>query len=161
QVNTLAGVTQKLSQTVDSVKGQNDSSSKDLRTILTNINTAVGDLQESMSSVRDRINTLNQQVTAMKTTAQPLPGPNDLWKDAIPDNVSGSYDLVVNDVQDFLSKYPNDPRAPDAHVLLADALANLKKYDQALVEYDTVLQKYPDSDKSRAALLKKGIVLAE
>jgi tol-pal system protein YbgF len=161
QVNTLAGVTQKLSQTVDGVKSQGDSGSKEMRTILTSINSAIGDLQESMSSVRAQVNSFGQQMSSMKTTAQPLAGPNELWRDANLDNVSGSYDLVVNDVQDFLSKFPNDPRAADAHLLLADAYVNLKKFDQALQEYDIVLQKFPDGDKSRAALLKKGVALAE
>lgn len=162
QINTVAGATQKLNQSLDGVKGQNDSSSKTMQTILSNLNTAINDLQESMSSVRAQVNSLSQQMTAMKTTtAQPLDSPNDLWKTANLDNLSGSYDLVVADVQDFLSKYPNDSRAPDAHLLLADALANLKKFDQALQEYDIVLQKFPDSDKTRAALLKKGYALAE
>jgi tol-pal system protein YbgF len=162
QVNTLAGATQKLGQSLDGVKGTSDTSTKELRTILTNLNSAIGDLQESMSSVRSQMNSLSQQVTAMKSNnSQPLEGPNEMWRSAILDNVSGSYDLVVADVQDFLSKFPNDSRAPEAHLLLADALANLKKFDQALPEYDIVLQKFPDSDKSRAALLKKGYALAE
>jgi tol-pal system protein YbgF len=163
QINTVAGATQKLNQSLDGVKGQNDTSSKTMQQILTNLNSAISDLQESMSSVRAQVNSLSQQMTAMKSASQqqPLEGPNELWRTATLDSVSGSYDLVVADVQDFLSKYPNDTRAPDAHLLLADALANLKKFDQALQEYDIVLQKFPDSDKTRAALLKKGYALAE
>jgi tol-pal system protein YbgF len=161
QVNTMAGGLQKITQSVDGVKAQNDSNVKEMRTILTNLNTTVGELQEGLSSVRAQINSVSQQVTSMKTTSEPLAGPNDLWKNAMVESYSGLYDLALADFQEFLSKYPNDPRAAEAHLRMGEALQNEKKYDLAQTEYDIVLQKYPDSDTSRAALLKKGLALAE
>src|ERR1041385_7150409 len=161
QVKTVAGSVQKVSQSVDGVKAQNDANVKEMRTILTNLNTAVGELQEGLSSVRAQINSVSQQVTTIKTTAVPLEGPNDLLKGATADFFAGLYDLAVMDYDDFLKKYPNDPHAPEAHLRMGEALANLKKYDQAEAEFDLVLQKYPDSDTNRAALLKKGLALAE
>ena len=44
---------------------------------------------------------------------------------------------------------------------IADSLYAQKKFDQAILQYDIVLQKYPDSDTNRAALLKKGLAQAE
>src|SRR5207253_10192409 len=110
---------------------QNETTAKEMRTILSNLNTTVGELQEGLTSVRAQINSLSQQVTTIKTTAEPLAGPNDLWKSAIVNAFSGLYDLEIADFQDFLSMYPNDPRAPEAHRRLADALFAQKKYDQA------------------------------
>lgn len=161
QVNTLAGGMQRITQTVDSLKGQNDSTSREMRTILTGLNNTMTELQEGLSSMRGQINSLSQQVTAMKTTAEPLAGPNDLWRTAYVDYSAGNWDLAISGLQDFLSKYPNDPRAPEAHLRLGDALAAQKKFDQAIPEYDFVLQKYPESDTTRAALLKKGHAQAE
>ena len=165
QVNTLAGGLQKVNQTLDQAVGgvrtQNETTAKEMRTILSNLNTTVGELQEGLTSVRAQINSLSQQVTAMQTTAVPLAGPNDLLKGATADFFSGLYDLAVTDYQEFLSKYPNDPHAPEAALRMGEALVNLKKYEQAETEFDFVLQKYPDSDTSRAALLKKGLALAE
>jgi len=165
QVNTLAGGLQKVNQTLDQAVGglktQNETTAKEMRTILSNLNTTVGDLQEGLTSIRAQINSLSQQVTAMKTNAEPLAGPNDLWRSAMSDFLVGNYDLAITGFSDFLSKYPNEPRAADAHLRMADAQYNLKKYEQAETEYDFVLQKYPESDTSRAALLKKGLALAE
>jgi len=161
QVSALGGSLQKINQTVDGLKNQNDASTKELRTIVNSLNTTVNDLAEGMSSARSQINSLSQQVTAQKTTAEPLASPADLWRSANLDYLSGDYKLAVDDLQDFLSKYPTDPRAPDAHLLMGEAFFNQKKFDQALPEYDIVLQKYPDSDKTRAALLKKGLALKE
>jgi tol-pal system protein YbgF len=161
QVSTLSGAMQKINQTVDGLKSQNDASAKDLRTIVSGLNSTVNDLAENMSSVRAQINSLSQQMTAPKTQAETLASPADLWRSATLDSLSGDYKLAVDDLQDFLSKYPTDPRVPEAHLLMGDAFFNLKKFDQALPEYDIVLQKYPDSDKTRAALLKKGLALKE
>jgi tol-pal system protein YbgF len=161
QINTVAGSVQKVSQSVDGVKTQNDANVKEMRTILTNLNSAIGELQEGLSSVRAQMNSVSQQVTTIKTIAEPLAGPNDLLKNAASEFFSGLYDLAVMDYQDFLTKYPNDPHAADAHLRMGESLANLKKYDQAEAEFNLVLQKYPDSDTSRAALLKKGLALAE
>jgi tol-pal system protein YbgF len=164
QINTFSGGLQKINQAFDGLKSQNDATARDLRTIittLTTLSTTVGDLQEGLSSVRAQVNSLSQQVTTIKTTAEPLAGPSDLLKNATTEFFSGLYDLAVMDYQEFLSKYPNDPHAPEAHLRMAEALFNLKKYEQAETEYDFVLQKYPDSDTTRAALLKKGLALAE
>ena len=46
-------------------------------------------------------------------------------------------------------------------MLIGESLAAQKKYDQALNEYDIVLQKYADSDTSKTALLHKGYALAD
>ena len=161
QVNTLASGMQRMSQAIDSVKGQNDSSTKELRTILSGLNTSMTDVQEGMSSVRAQVNSLSQQITSMKTTAEPLARPDDLWRTAYGDYSAGNYDLAVGDLQDFLSKYPADPRAAEAHFMIGESFVAQKKYDQALIEYDNVLQKYPDSDKTKTALLKKGLALAD
>ncbi len=165
QVNTLSGGFQKVNQALDQAVGglrnQNDTSAKEMRTTLSNLNSRVGEVQEGLSSVRAQINSLSKQVTTIKTSSETLPGPNDLWKSAMLSLYSGLYDLAVGDFQEFLSKNPNDPRAPEAHLRIGDAYFNQKKYEQAVTEYDFVLQKYPESDTSRAALLKKGLALAE
>src|SRR5438094_7505019 len=123
QVNTLTGGLQKVNQAVDqalgqaigNLKTQNDATAKELRTILNNLNTSVGELQEGLSSVRSQINSLSQQVTTIKTTSEVLPGPIDLFKSDMHTMFSGLYDLAIGDFQEFLSKYPNDPPAPKAH----------------------------------------------
>jgi tol-pal system protein YbgF len=161
QVSTLSGAMQKVNQTVDALKSQNDASAKELRTAVNSINSTVNELAEGVSSVRAQMNSLSQQMSAQKATPETLASPADLWRSANLDYLSGDYKLAVDDLQDFLSKYPTDPRAPDAHLLMGEAFFNQKKFDQALPEYDIVLQKYPDSDKTRAALLKKGLALKE
>src|SRR5262245_50839329 len=161
QVNTLSGGMQKMAQTIDGIKTQNDATTKELRTILTTLNGTVKELEENVSSARTQINSVSRELTTLKTTAEPLAGPDDLWRTANVDYTVGNWDLAVSGLQEFLSKYSNDPRAADAHLRLGDALTAQKKYEAAFAEYDFVLQKYPESDKTRAALLKKGLAQAD
>ena len=161
QVNTLSGGVQRINQAVDSMKTQNDATAREMRTILATLNTTVKELEDGVASVRSQVSSVSRELTTIKTTAEPLAGPNDIWRNAYLDYSSGSFDLAISGVQEFLSKYPNEPRAPDAHLLLGDALTGQKKFEQAVFEYDIVLQKYPESDKTRTALLKKGLAQAE
>jgi tol-pal system protein YbgF len=162
QVNTVAAGMQQMTQAVDSVRSQGDKASTELRVTLTNLNNSVTELQEGLSSVRAQINSISQQVTTMKTTTvEPLEGPDDLMRKAVGDYLAGNYDLAMSGFQEFLSKYPNDPRAADAQLSRGEALFNQKKYDIAIVEYDLFLQKYPQNDKTRTALYKKGLAQVE
>jgi tol-pal system protein YbgF len=161
QVNNLSSGMSKITQAVDSIGRSNDKVSGELRGAIANVNTTLGELQKDMSSVRTQIDAVSKQITALQTTTEPLAGPDDLWRDAGLDAFTGNYSLAVSGYQEFLSKYPQDPRALDAHLNLGDALSNLKQYDQAIFEYDIVLQKYPENDKTKTALLKKGLAQAE
>jgi tol-pal system protein YbgF len=161
QVNTLTGSMQKISQTVDGLKTQDDASTRELRTVLTNMNSTVKELEESVASARTQINSIAREVTTLKTTSEPLAGPDDLWRTANVDYNVGNWDLAVSGLQEFLSKYPNDPRAAEAQLRIGDALYAQKKYDLAITQYDIVLQKYPESDTTKSALLKKGLAQAE
>ena len=161
QVNTLSGGMQKVTQAVDGMRTQTDSTAREIRGSIANLNTTIGEMQKDLSTARAQVNSLSQQVTALKTTAEPLAGPDDLWRAAYLDSLTGSYNLAISGYQEFLSKYPDDPRAAEAHFMIGEALSAQKKYDQALQEYDIVLQKYPESDRTRSALYKKGLALAE
>ena len=157
QVNTLTGNIQKITQTVDGLKPQNDATTRELRTVTTTLK----ELEDALSSARAQINSISRELTTLKTTAEPLASPDDLWRTANSDYNVGNWSLAVQGLQEFLSKYPDDPRAADAHLRIGDALTAQKKYELAFAEYDFVLQKVNDNDKMRAALLKKGLALAE
>ena len=161
QVNTLAGAMQKVNGAVDLLKLQNDSTTRDVRTALTGVTNNIKEVQDGMASLQTQMGDVARAVREAKTTAVPLEGPNDLWRTASLDYVTGNFDLAISGYQEFLSKYPTDPRAAEANLNIGESLSALKKFDQAVNQYDIVLQKYPESDKSRTALLKKGLAQAE
>ena len=157
-------LTDQVATGLQKTNGTLDEQKSDVRTIVTTLTAltrTLSDLQEELSTVKAQIASLSQQMTAMKTTAEPLAGPNDLWRSAQVDYLTGNYDLAIMDYQDFLSKYPGDSRAAEAHLRMGDSLMYLKKYAPAEAEFDVVLQNYPDSDTKKVALLRKGYVVAE
>lgn len=161
QVNTLAGGLQKMTQAVDGVKAQNDTTMSGMRTTLTALNATMKELQDEVAGVRTQMGSITKELREAKTTAEPLAGPNDIWRTAYADYSSGQYDLAIDGYREFLEKFPTEPRAAEAHLQIANALAAQNKFDAAVDEYDIVLQKYPENDKSRSALLKKGLAQAK
>jgi tol-pal system protein YbgF len=161
QVNTLSTGLQKITQAVDALNTKGDSMSRDVRASLKTLSDSVKDMQNDLSSARGQVGELRKEITTLKTTSEPLAGPDDLWRTAYTDYSAGNWSLSVNGFQDFLSKFPSDPRAAEAELKIGDALNAQKKYDAAITQYDIVLQKYPDSDKNKTALLRKGLAQAE
>lgn len=159
QVNSLSGGIQKITQTVDGIKGQTDATTRDIRTILAPMNTALKDLQEEIAGMRTQVSSISKEIRETKTTAEPLAGPNDLWRSAYVDYSAANYDLAIAGYQEFLQKFPMDERIAEAHLNIGNALMAQKKFGDAVNEYDIVLQKFPESDKTRTALLKKGLAL--
>jgi tol-pal system protein YbgF len=161
QVNTLSGGLQKVSQTVDGLNSKGDTLSRDLKGSIKTLSDTVHDMQSDLSAARGQVGELRKELTTLKTTSEQLPSSDDLWRTAYTDYSAGNWSLAVGGFQDFLSKFPTDARAAEAQLKIGDAYKEQKKYDAAIDQYDIVLQKYPDSDKTKTALLKKGLAQAD
>ena len=57
---------------------------------------------------------------------------------------------------EFLKKNPGSSLAGNSQFWLGEIYYREKKYEKAIVEYQNVLEKYPDSNKAPSALLKQG-----
>jgi len=160
QVNNVAASLQKLGQAINSLTTHGNNTAGEVHLQLTNLSNHVNELQNGLSAIQAQIGSVSEQITASKTTVEPLPGPEDLMRGAAVDALAGNYDLAVGGYMEFLSKYPGSPRAADAHFGLAEAYFNQKKYAQAIAEFDLFLQKYPQNDKTVIALYKKAVAQA-
>lgn len=56
---------------------------------------------------------------------------------------------------EFLRLYPEGPLAPNACFWIGESYYDQKQYEQAILEYDKVIQKFPKSEKVPSALLKQ------
>ncbi len=63
--------------------------------------------------------------------------------------------------ENFINKYPESQNADNARFWIADSYYAEKWYEKAILEYQKVLEGYPNSNKIAAARLKQGYSFAE
>ena len=64
------------------------------------------------------------------------------------------YDPAIKAFREFLMRYPGTEYAGNAQFWLAEAYYVNSRFGQALVEYSTLVQRYPESPKLAQAKLK-------
>ena len=90
----------------------------------------------------------------------PTVSATDLYNNAQRDRSSGKLDLAVQEFADYLRWYGNTDLAPNAQFYIAYIHYSQANYDDALKEFDSVLEKYPDDINKRPdALYYKGMTL--
>ena len=91
----------------------------------------------------------------------PAPSADTLYSNGLRDITSGKYDLARGEFQDYLKFYGDTDLASNAQFYLGEIAYQQKQYDQAVSEYEKVLNNYPKSFKLAPARLKKGMALIE
>jgi tol-pal system protein YbgF len=91
----------------------------------------------------------------------PAPSADTLYSNGLRDITSGKYDLARQEFQDYLKYYGDTDLASNAQFYLGEIAYSQKTYDQAVSEYDKVLNNYPKSFKLAPARLKRGMALIE
>lgn len=139
-------------------------------------------LQQSMSDLTTTMNKLQAQITdlanAVKVMQTPPPPPpsgsspqaaggappmpaTDLYNNAMRDRSGGKVELAVQGFTDYLKYYGNTELAPNAQYYIADIHYSQGDLETALKEFDTVLEKYEDNNKTADALYMKGMTLVK
>jgi tetratricopeptide (TPR) repeat protein len=94
------------------------------------------------------------------TIDAPTISATDLYANAQRDRSSGKLDLALNEFSDYLKWYGNTDLAANAQFYIAYIHYSQADYDDALREFDLVLEKYPsDNAKIPDALYYKGMTL--
>ncbi len=93
--------------------------------------------------------------------AGPAPSADTLYSNGLRDITSGKYDLARQEFQDYLKYYGDTDLASNAQFYLGEIAYSQKNYDQAVGEFDKVLNNYPKSFKLAPARLRKGMALID
>jgi tol-pal system protein YbgF len=170
-------------QTTDSVNKLNNSISavdKGLRTQTSESATKVDQvsgqlqaLQDSVDELKGRLAKVSKQLEDMQAAqtnlqAQPaqqpaaqVPPADVLYNNALRDYNAAKYELAGQEFADYLKYYATTDLAGNAQFYVADIAYRQGNYQQAVTEYDKVLEQYPGGNKTAAAQLKKGYALLE
>src|SRR5262249_31794911 len=111
QVNNVAASLQKLGQAINSLATHGNNTAGEVHLQLTNLSNHVNELQNELSAIQAQIGSVSEQITASKTTLEPLPGPEGLMRGAAGDALARNYDLAVCGDKEFFMKDPCSPRA--------------------------------------------------
>ncbi len=69
---------------------------------------------------------------------------------------AADYDAAREGFSKLLTRYPNSENADNAQFWIGEIYYRQKWYEKAILEYQTVIEKYPKGNKVRASLLKQG-----
>ena len=72
----------------------------------------------------------------------------------------GDYDNSRKLFGRLLKQYPNARHADNAQFWIGEVYYRQKKYEQAILAYQTVIEKYPFGNKVQASLLKQGFAFS-
>jgi TolA-binding protein len=155
---------------VASVGARMDQMSNDFR----NLQNAVLDLTSIINKLQAQLTDLNNAVKILQAPPAPPPpaatgstigigapptidaptvSATDLYANATRDRSSGKLDLALNEFSDYLKWYGNTDLAANAQYYIASIHYSQADYNDALREFDLVLEKYPsDNNKIPDAL---------
>ena len=91
----------------------------------------------------------------------PPPAADTLYSNALRDITSGKYELARSEFQDYLKYYGDTDLASNAQFYIGEIAYAQKNYQEAVQEYDKVINNYPKSFKLTPAHLKRGMALLE
>ena len=165
----------KMSSSVDTLNKSLQQQNADAAGRLDQVSSQVQSLHDSVDELKARMAKLNKQLDDMSAGQQnanpnqPPPGganiqapPADvLYNNALRDYNAAKYQLAQQEFADYVKFYGNTDLAGNAQFYIADIEYRQGNYQQAVVEYDKVMEQYPGGNKAAAAQLKKGYSLLE
>jgi TolA-binding protein len=144
------------------------------------LQTAISDLTSTLNRIQAQLTDLGNAVKVLSTPAPPPPGQttgsggaasatdggassvppvnaNDLYNAARTDQQTGKLEFALKEYADYLKYFGNTSFASSAQFYIASIHYSQRNYEAAEAEFDTVLEKYPDTPTiSAQADLYKG-----
>jgi TolA-binding protein len=165
-VDPVVGVGAKIDQMTTDVSA--------MREAVADISSQMGKLQQQMVDIGNAVRTIQTPAAPPPSGtggAAPVPGaaassiPPDpaekLYQDANRDRSGGNDVVALQEYNEYLKYYGNTDLAPNAQYYIAEIHYRHNRLDDALAEFDTVLEKYPDNNKTADALYMKGATLVK
>jgi tol-pal system protein YbgF len=157
QVVGLSASLERVTGTSDTVRMSNETLAGEMRVMMQSLRNDLELMDRNVREVGLRLDALSHQMTGMNTTRSGLGPASDKFREAEADFLAGNYDLSRTGFSAFIAQNPNSPQAADAQLYLGDSFYNSADYQAAILEYDLLLQTYPNSDKKAEALYKKAL----
>jgi len=112
----------------------------------------------------ETIFTPKSEVSALSTTVTPtgnlakvtgVPDPEELYNDAYSKLGQGDFQGARKDFKKFLELFPQTEYSDNAQFWIGECYYREKKYEEAILEFEEVIKKFPHGNKLTDALLKQ------
>jgi tol-pal system protein YbgF len=87
--------------------------------------------------------------------------PQEVYNTSYADYLKGSFELAIDGFKLYRETFPDSPLADNALYWIGECQYSLRKFTEAIDEFNNLILNYPQSDKVAASYLKKGLSLAE
>ena len=88
------------------------------------------------------------------------PSQDEIYRSAKRAFDQGDSEAARKGFQDFIKRYPDSKNADNAQFWIGEIYYREKWYEKAILEYQNVIEKYPQGNKVPAALLKQGLAFS-
>jgi tol-pal system protein YbgF len=156
----LANTVQALNRLVDeevqqarSGRAGNEQRLREIQRLLQVLSTRIDESREKYGELKDQLQFAAPRGGADSSASTT---PRALYDAAYQDLTRGNYGLALMGFQEVLAKFPTSELADNAQYWIGESYYAQKDYKQALVEFETAVQSFPQGDKVPAALLKAG-----
>src|SRR5436305_7510743 len=165
RLDTMSTQVQGLSDNLEEIKSR-----------LGKLNQQLVDLQNSVQSLDAKISSgASAPATGGPTTtptaaalppagssaAVPPPSADTLYSNAYRDLQTGKYELARSEFQDYLKYYGSTDLAANAQFYIGEIAYKQKNYQQAIAEYDKLINNYPKNFRLAQGLLHRGMSFVE
>jgi len=146
KVDQLSGQIQALNDSLDELKARLAKVSKQL---------------EDMQAAQQSVAAGQAAAQAQQQALAQAPPPDVLYNNGLRDYNAGKNDLTKQEFSDYVKFYANTDLAGNAYFYLAELAYKEGNFQEAVTNYDQVLQNFPTGNKAPSADLKKGLALIE
>lgn len=157
----LAAINSRLTETSGEVR--------ELHQAVTDLTQTLTRMQQQLSDIKDLVKAAPQapaappppQGDAKPSDTKPSMSGGDLYNSALSDMRAGRFDLAMQGFTDYLKWYPTEQFAPNAQFYIGTLHYQAKNYEQAVTDFDNVLEHYVRNYKTDDAALYKGRALLQ
>ena len=144
-----------------------ETSSQKSQERLDTINVTLDKFDKRLTRVEQYLNLGGKGAAATgQTTATAVPAKSDvseaqLYADARKAYDNGDLDKARQLFQKLIKEFPKSKNVDNAQFWIGESYYREKWYERAILEYQTVIEKYPNGNKVPAAMLKQGMALQQ
>jgi tol-pal system protein YbgF len=146
KVDQLSGQIQSLNDSLDELKARLAKVSKQL---------------EDMQAAQQTVAAGQAAQQAQQQALAQAPPPDVLYNNALRDYNAAKNDLAKQEFSDYVKFYPGTDLAGNSYFYLAELAYKQGNFQEAVTNYDQVLQNFPTGSKAASSELKKGLALIE